>query len=89
MKRFPLYTHTPMAGRVWLAAAWRVFGCLAVGSTALAADAPSGKAVYDKWCAPCHAPGISVMPHFRKTEITDAELDALAQYLASDGLKGR
>jgi hypothetical protein len=26
--------------------------------------------------------GISVMPQFRKTEISDAELDALAQYLA-------
>jgi mono/diheme cytochrome c family protein len=26
--------------------------------------------------------GVSVMPPFRKTEITDAELDALARYLA-------
>ena len=26
--------------------------------------------------------GISVMPHFRKTEISDAELDALARYVA-------
>jgi (+)-pinoresinol hydroxylase len=26
--------------------------------------------------------GISVMPHFRKTEISDAELDALAIWLA-------
>ena len=26
--------------------------------------------------------GVSVMPFFRKTEITDAELDALAAYLA-------
>jgi mono/diheme cytochrome c family protein len=26
--------------------------------------------------------GISVMPQFRKTEITDAELDALAAYLS-------
>ncbi len=26
--------------------------------------------------------GISVMPQFRKTEISDADLDALAQYLA-------
>jgi mono/diheme cytochrome c family protein len=26
--------------------------------------------------------GISVMPHFRKTEITDAQLEALAAYLA-------
>jgi len=80
-----------------------------------------GKAVYAKWCAACHDPGVrypgthaleakyqgkrpavilewtdlpadyvryivrhgvSVMPHFRKTEITDAELDALAAYLS-------
>ena len=26
--------------------------------------------------------GVSFMPHFRKTEISDAELDALAAYLA-------
>jgi (+)-pinoresinol hydroxylase len=81
----------------------------------------SGRAVYTKWCAPCHDPGvthpgthalsvkyqgvksgvllewkdlsvntvkvlvrhgISVMPQFRKTEISDQELDALAAYLA-------
>ena len=87
---------------------------------ALAATA-DGARVYQKWCAPCHAPGIShpgthalqakyagqksglitewsdltpdyvrtmvrhgisVMPQFRKTEISDAELDALAEYLA-------
>ena len=81
----------------------------------------AGRAVYTKWCAPCHDPGIthpgthaltvknqgvksgvllewkdlpaatvknlvrhgiSVMPQFRKTEISDAELDALAKYLA-------
>ena len=80
-----------------------------------------GQAVYTKWCAPCHDPGIthpgthalmvkyqgvksgvilewtdltptyvvymvrhgmSVMPHFRKTEITDAELQDLAAYLS-------
>lgn len=82
--------------------------------------APSGKQVYDRWCAACHAPGrripgtaalaakygadvpaaleqrkdldpavikyfvrqgVSIMPSFRKTEITDRELDALAGYL--------
>jgi mono/diheme cytochrome c family protein len=87
----------------------------------LAAQAPDGKAVFDKWCAPCHGDGpgkpgtaalqalykgvkpalleqrtdlvpdltknfvrngVSVMPFFRKTEISDAELDALAAYLA-------
>jgi mono/diheme cytochrome c family protein len=91
---------------------------------ARAAAAPDGKAVYEKWCGPCHAPGIShpgthalqakyagqksgvllewkdltpdyvkamvrtgisVMPHFRKTEITDAELGALATWLAAQG----
>lgn len=80
-----------------------------------------GKAVFDRWCAPCHGAGpgkpgtaalqalykgakpalleertdlvpaltktfvrngVSVMPFFRKTEISDAELDALAEYLA-------
>jgi mono/diheme cytochrome c family protein len=80
-----------------------------------------GRAVYTKWCAPCHDPGIihpgtnaltvkykgvkpgvllewkdlqpetvkymvrhgiSVMPQFRKTEISDADLDALAKYLS-------
>jgi mono/diheme cytochrome c family protein len=85
------------------------------------AQAPDGKAVFEKWCAPCHgdgpgkpgttalqalykgakpalleqradlAPdvtktfvrnGVSIMPFFRKTEISDAELDALAKYLA-------
>jgi mono/diheme cytochrome c family protein len=79
-----------------------------------------GGAVFQKWCAPCHAAGpghpgtqalhakygsakpdaleqrldltpetirfyvrhgVSVMPFFRKTEITDADLDALDAYL--------
>jgi mono/diheme cytochrome c family protein len=95
-----------------------------VTATAALADSPplqSGRAVYDKWCAACHDPGIthpgthalmtkyngvksgvllewtdlsvtfvkivvrhgiSVMPQFRKTEIGDAELEALAAYLA-------
>jgi mono/diheme cytochrome c family protein len=91
---------------------------LTASGAALAAD---GKAVYEKWCAPCHAAGpghpgttalaalykgskppaleertdltppvvkqfvrkgVSVMPFFRKTEISDAELDALATYLS-------
>ena len=80
-----------------------------------------GSLTYEKWCAPCHAPGpdhpgtqaldalyrgskpgaliertdltppivkqfvrkgVSVMPFFRKTEISDAELDALAVFLS-------
>jgi (+)-pinoresinol hydroxylase len=105
------------------AAAAICVGVLACAGQAIAADAPSatGKQVYEKWCAPCHAPGpqypgtialgalykgskpavleertdltpaivkqfvrrgVSVMPFFRKTEISDAELDALAAYLA-------
>lgn len=86
-----------------------------------AGDLAAGRAVYTKWCAPCHDPGVthpgtnalsvkyhgvksgvllewkdlpaskvkvlvrhgvSVMPQFRKTEISDAELDALAAYLS-------
>jgi mono/diheme cytochrome c family protein len=81
----------------------------------------AGRAVYTKWCAPCHDPGvmhpgtnaltvkykgvkpgvllewkdlqpetvkfmvrhgISVMPQFRKTEISDADLEALAGFLS-------
>ena len=81
----------------------------------------AGRAVYTKWCAACHDPGvihpgtnaltakyqsvkpgvllewkdlqpdtvrytvrhgISVMPQFRKTEISDADLDALAKFLS-------
>lgn len=83
-------------------------------------DLERGKAVYEHWCAPCHAAGpghpgtqslqlkyngslpavlvertdlsaeaiktfvrqgILMMAPFRKTEITDSELDALAAYL--------
>jgi (+)-pinoresinol hydroxylase len=89
----------------------------------VAPEHAAGREVYLKWCAPCHAPGvthpgthalmtkyqgvksgvllqwtdlpastvtytvrhgISVMPQFRKTEISDAELDALARYLSRD-----
>jgi (+)-pinoresinol hydroxylase len=95
------------------------------GGSASAAEAPdahaAGRAVYTKWCAPCHDPGvmhpgtnaltvkykgvksgvllqwthlqpatvsytvrhgISVMPQFRKTEISDADLDILAKFLS-------
>jgi mono/diheme cytochrome c family protein len=97
---------------------------LTLCGTVAAAESPhaqTGKAVFDKWCAPCHAAGpghpgttaigalykgakpaaledrtdltadivkqfvrkgVSVMPFFRKTEISDADLDALAAYLA-------
>ena len=108
----------------------RLIGALLIlgGTThAAGADSPpgyaAGRAVYEKWCAPCHDSGIihpgthalmtkyaggarasglitqwndlpasyvtfmvrhgmSVMPQFRKTEISDSELAALAAYLA-------
>ena len=86
-----------------------------------AAQLQRGKAVFDQWCASCHAPGprhpgtqaldalykgqkpgaleqrtdlvpkltetfvrkgVSVMAPYRKTEISDADLAALAAYLA-------
>ena len=79
-----------------------------------------GRAVYELWCTPCHAPGnqhpgtnalaakyqgeipavleqrsgltlefvsqfvrngVSIMPFFRKTEISDKDLEAIAAYL--------
>jgi mono/diheme cytochrome c family protein len=88
-------------------------------STDASASEP-GQAVFQKWCAPCHAPGPNhpgtaalevlynhtrpgaleqrtdlteavirravrqgafSMPFFRKTEVSDAELDALVKYL--------
>lgn len=110
------------------------FACAVLPVAAALADTPpaaesQGRAVYEKWCAPCHDPGIehpgthalmtkysgsprasgiitewkdltpqyvrfmvrhgmSVMPHFRKTEITDAELDALAKYLTRSSPAG-
>ncbi|HEV7714055.1 MAG TPA: cytochrome c [Steroidobacteraceae bacterium] len=96
---------------------------LAVSVSAFGADekVQKGDAVFQKWCAPCHATGpghpgttaiaalykgakpaaleertdlspeivrsfvrkgVSVMPFFRKTEISDADLDALGAYLS-------
>jgi len=85
-------------------------------------DLQQGQVVYERWCAPCHAPGniypgtvalqtkyegkipaalmartdmtpefvkqfvrtgVSIMPFFRKTEITDSELDNLASFLVT------
>lgn len=100
---------------------------VAVGTTAWLAETAEaqdetdrGRAVYEYWCAPCHAPGpghpgtqslelkydgslpavllertdltpeavkvfvrqgVLSMAPFRKTEITDADLDALAAYV--------
>jgi mono/diheme cytochrome c family protein len=101
--------------------AWFAGVLAAVGGSVQAQDSARGDAVFQNWCAPCHAPGprhpgtqalealykgakpapleqrtdlvpeltrsfvrtgVSVMPPFRKTEISDADLDALAAYLA-------
>ena len=105
--------------------AFVVVSLLGLGAVAQAATptdtAPSGQAVYEHWCAPCHASGpghpgtqslqikydgkipavlldrtdlspqavaqfvrtgILLMAPFRKTEISDAQLTALAAYVA-------
>jgi len=106
-------THRTVASAILL--------CAALANYAQAAE-PDGHQVFDKWCAPCHAPGpnhpgttalaalykgtrpgalqertdlnpstitlavrqgVYSMPFFRKTEISDAELDALIRYLAN------
>jgi (+)-pinoresinol hydroxylase len=89
-------------------------------ATVALAEKPAGRPVFQKWCAPCHAPGPNhpgtaaldvlynhavpgaleertdltdaivrravrqgafSMPFFRKTEVSDADLDALIKYL--------
>jgi mono/diheme cytochrome c family protein len=116
-----------LAGSVlagWTFAGLAIAG-LILGGFVSAAEPPdahaAGRAVYTKWCAPCHDPGvihpgtnaltvkyqgvkpgvllqwtdlqpatisyvvrhgISVMPQFRKTEISDADLGALAKFLS-------
>lgn len=94
---------------------------IAGGAGAQDETAHPGKAVFDKWCTPCHGDGpgkpgttvlqnrygdsipalleertdmtgeylrtfvregIGVMPPFRKTEITDDELQSMIDYLA-------
>ena len=111
----------------------RVLYGLILGAALLlpSAQAEDGKyadgiAVYQKWCAPCHAAGtihpgtnaltvkyagvksgvildwtdltpdyvhymvrhgMSVMPFFRKTEISDQQLDALGAYLSRNAGK--
>lgn len=107
-----------------MSAAHLTIAALGLGATAMAGaqgEVERGRAVFEHWCAPCHAPGarypgtqalealykgakpaaleqrtdlvpeltraivrtgVSVMPPFRKTEISDADLAALAAYLA-------
>jgi mono/diheme cytochrome c family protein len=94
----------------------------ALASGSAQAANPDGKAIYEHWCAPCHAPGpghpgtqslqfkyqgklppvlldrtdltpqavsvfvrqgVLLMAPFRKTEITDAQLAALATYVTA------
>jgi (+)-pinoresinol hydroxylase len=101
-------------------------GLVSLVPLASAAEAPSGEAVYKRWCVHCHSAGrgnpgtdslqvkykgnppavlldrtdltpefvklavrqgVLSMPPFRKTEITDAELAAMATWLASGGGK--
>lgn len=103
----------------------------AIAGGGASSDTPAGqgKHVFDKWCAPCHAPapsrtsgtaslavkyggslpaaleeredmtpefvrhfvrtGVLIMPPFRKTEISDAELDALGAYLTRNVNKSK
>ncbi|HZF28512.1 MAG TPA: cytochrome c [Gammaproteobacteria bacterium] len=111
-------TRLPRARDVLVAAAALGFAFAAQAQDTGKLD---GKAVFTKWCAPCHGDGpgkpgtaalqalykgakpalleqrtdlppeltkqfvrtgVSVMPFFRKTEISDVELEALAGYLA-------
>ena len=104
--------------RLWLTLIAVVSPAGAAWSQSGSAD--PGKAVFDKWCTPCHGDGpgkpgtmvlrqrygdslpalleertdmtqaylqdfvrqgVGVMPQFRKTEITDAELEAMIAYL--------
>ena len=120
MNRSALAGLAALVGLVGLASAGLTFGGAAPAGEHSDPYA-AGRAVYTKWCAPCHDPGvihpgtnaltvkyqgvkpgvllewkdllpetvshvvrhgISVMPQFRKTEISDADLDALARFLS-------
>jgi len=108
-------------GEAWMLALAGFIICGSVLAAEPSDPYTAGRAVYTKWCAPCHDPGvihpgtnaltakyqgvksgvllewkdlppelvrhlvrngISVMPQFRKTEISDTDLDALAKFLA-------
>ena len=108
-------------GEAWMLALAGFIICGSVWAAEPSDPYAAGRAVYTKWCAPCHDPGvihpgtnaltakyqgvksgvllewkdlppelvrhlvrngISVMPQFRKTEISDTDLDALAKFLA-------
>lgn len=122
LRSLPAGRSIPMAAAV--AAVICVFAAFPPAvqqASAQTAAQARGKAVYDHWCTPCHAPGpgypgtqsleikyrgelppvledredltrefvrtmvregILMMAPFRKTEVTDAELDDIAAYLA-------
>ena len=112
---------TAPMGRVLFASLACLAFCAARTANSATQSAPPGQAVYEHWCAPCHAPGpghpgtqslqlkyagklpavllerrdlaprtvaqfvrqgVLLMAPFRKTEISDAELAALAAYVA-------
>jgi (+)-pinoresinol hydroxylase len=112
---------TRVSGRLVLVGLVFALGTSAAALPADDAQLHKGDAVFQKWCAPCHAAGpghpgttaiaalykgakpaaleqrtdlspqivkqfvrkgVSVMPFFRKTEISDADLDALGAYLS-------
>ena len=115
-----LLTIVVLAGSLMGAAAPSAAAQPAASPAATAAAAPPGKAVFDRWCAECHAPGhghpgtqqlgwtrgeklavleqrkdlvpdyvnlvvrrgLVEMPPYRPTEISDAELAQLADYLS-------
>ena len=112
---------TARVGRALFASLACLAFCAARAANSQTQPAPPGQAVYEHWCAPCHAPGpghpgtqslqlkyagklpavllerrdlaprtvaqfvrqgVLLMAPFRKTEISDAQLAALAAYVA-------
>lgn len=117
----PRYQHVGQRKYFLGVVALSLMAALVAGPAAAQDMKAEGKAVFEKWCQPCHGDGpgkpgtsalealykggkpalleqrtdllpeivktfvrngVSVMPFFRKTEISDKELDALAAYLA-------
>jgi mono/diheme cytochrome c family protein len=114
--------------RTVIIAAALALGAWAADANAQGAPQSRGHQVFDKWCAPCHGPGLAkpataalqfkykgdppalleqrtdltpeivrtmvrtgvyTMPPFRKTEISDDDLDALTAYLSKTPPAGR
>jgi (+)-pinoresinol hydroxylase len=123
MREMSVRDRTLAGPRAALLGGLASLGLLAAAVSAQEApDLERGQAVYEYWCAPCHAPGpghpgtqslqikydgnlpavleertdlpaeaikvfvrqgVLSMAPFRKTEISDAELDDLAAYLSA------